>query len=92
MLNDGLVEACLAGKFHAYAVDNIYDAIELMTGHEAGRPDDDGAYPEGTLLAKAHNEVEKFWRLTLASPLKVAQVEKAGQSDDEQPILPTADD
>jgi predicted ATP-dependent protease len=92
MLNEVMVEACRAGKFHVYAVDNIYDAIELMTSHEAGRPDNKGAYPNGTLLAKAHNEVEKFWRLTLASPLKVAQVERAGQSDDEQPILPIAED
>ncbi len=92
MLNEGLVEACRAGKFHVFAVDNIYDAIELMTGHEAGRPNEKGQYPEGTLLAKAHNEVEKFWRLTLSSPLHLARIEKAGQADDEQPILPSTDD
>jgi ATP-dependent Lon protease len=92
MVAEHVVEASRAGKFHVFAVDNIYDAIELMTGHEAGRPDENGDYPEGTLLAKAHNEVEKFWRLTLASPLRLAQVEKAGKSDDDQPIVPPADD
>ena len=92
MVAEHVVEACRAGKFHVFAVDNIYDAIELMTGHDAGRPDENGDYPDGTLLAKAHNEVEKFWRLTLASPLRVAQVEKAGKSDDDQPIVPTSDD
>lgn len=98
MLRENVVEACKAGKFHVYAVDNIYDAIELMTGHEAGRrletPDENCncEYPEGTLLAKACKEVENFWRLTLASPLKVSQVEVSGQSDDQQPIVPPGGD
>jgi ATP-dependent Lon protease len=92
MLREDVVQACREEKFHVYAVDNIYDAIELMTGHEAGRPGKDGKYPKGSLLAKAHDEVEKFWRLTLASPLRIAQVENAGVADDDQPILPTPDD
>ncbi|MFK7767637.1 MAG: Lon protease family protein [Mariniblastus sp.] len=92
MLREDVVAACKAGKFHVYAVDNIYDAIELMTGREAGRPGENGEYPKGTLLANAHDEIEKFWRLTLASPLKVSQVETTGASDDEQPIVPPNSD
>jgi len=88
MLREDVVEASKAGKFHVYAVDNIYDAIELMTGTEAGRPDENGVYPKGSLLAKAHDEVKIYWRLTLASPLKVAQVEVASQGDDGQPMVP----
>ena len=89
MLSERVVEACRQGKFHVFAVDNIYDAIELMTGQTAGRADGQGVYPKGSLLAKAHNEIEKFWRLTLASPLKLSQVQPAGGADDDQPILPT---
>lgn len=92
MLREDIVEVCEAGNFGIYAVDNIYDAIELMTGVEAGRPNGQEQYPEGTLLAKAHDEVEKFWRLTLASPLKVAQVEDPGIADDAQPITPPGDE
>ena len=88
MLREDVVEACSNGKFHVYAVDNIYDAIELMTGSEAGQPGEDGTYPEGTLLAKAHDEVENYWKLTLASPLRIAQIEQAGQPDDSQPMVP----
>ncbi len=90
MLSERVVEACRQGKFHVFAVDDIYDAIELMTGQTAGRVDDQGVYPKGSLLAKAHNEIEKFWRLTLASPLKLSQVQPVGGADDEQPIIPTA--
>ena len=92
MLREDVVEAAEAGKFHVYAVDNIYDAIELMTGTVAGRPGEDGEYPEGSLLAKAHNEVENFWRMTLASPVSVSSVEKATPSDGDQPIAPPTDD
>ena len=92
MLREDIVEASAAGKFHVYAVDNIYDAIELMTGTVAGRPDEDGNYPEGSLLAKAQNEVENFWRLTLASPVSISNVEKSSPSDVDQPIAPPTDD
>ena len=92
MLREDVVQASADGKFHVYAVDNIYDAIELMTGAKAGRPDENGDYPEGTLLAKAHDEAEKFWRMTLASPINVANVEQSTPSDDAQPITPPVDD
>ena len=92
MLREDVVEAAAAGKFHVYAVDNIYDAIELMTGTVAGRPGEDGKYPEGSLLAKAHNEVENYWRLTLASPVSVSNVEKSTPSDSDQPIVPPTED
>ena len=91
MLREDIVESCRNDQFRVFAVDNIYDAIELMTGTEAGRPDESGKYPEGSLLGKAHNEVEKFWRLTLASPAKMTQVEKSSAADDEQPITPLGD-
>ena len=90
MLSERVVEACRKGKFHVFAVDNIYDAIELMTGQSAGQADDQGGYPAGSLLAKAHDEIENFWRLTLASPLKLSQVQPAGGADDDQPIVPQA--
>lgn len=92
MLREEIVAACREGKFHVYAVDNVYDAIELMTGKEAGHPDENGTYPKGTLLAKAHDEVEKFWRLTLASPTKVTRIEKAVSTDDQFPITPPLSD
>jgi ATP-dependent Lon protease len=68
MLNQVVVDACAAGDFHVYAVENIFDAIELMTGIPAGRIDETGHYPEGTVLAMAHNRAEEYWRLSLASP------------------------
>jgi predicted ATP-dependent protease len=88
MLREDIVLACREGKFHVYSVDNIYDAIALMTGESTGTADADGNYPEGSLLATAHRRVEDFWRLTLASPQQIANVQSADASDDDQPIVP----
>lgn len=71
MLRNDVVQACSEGQFHIYAVDNVHDAIELMTGVTAGTIDSSGHYPEGSLLATAHQRAEEFWRLTLANPSRV---------------------
>ena len=68
MLRQDVVAAAEAGKFRVHAVDNIYDAIELMTGVPAGRTDVSNAYPEGSLLAQAQQKVGEYWRKSLASP------------------------
>ena len=68
MLRNDIVEAAKDGKFRVHAVDNIYDAIELMTGVPAGQLDKEGAYPEGSLLAQAQEKVGEYWRKSLASP------------------------
>jgi len=68
MLRSDIVAAAEAGQFRVHAVDNIYDAIELMIGVPAGRPDESGAYPEGSLLARAQQQVAEYWRKSSASP------------------------
>lgn len=48
MLNREVLEAVSAGKFRVYAIDNIEDGIELLSGMPAGEMRADGTYPEGT--------------------------------------------
>ena len=55
VLKDEVVEAVEDGKFHIYAVSNVDEGIEVLTGVAAGRRAEDGAYPEGTV----HNLVEQ---------------------------------
>ena len=68
MLRSDIVAAAEAGKFRVHAVDNIYDAIELMTGVPAGQADASGVYPEGSLLDKAQQQIGDYWRKSLSSP------------------------
>lgn len=49
MLKKEVMEAVKNGKFNIYAIDNIEDGIEILTGMPAGEIQPDGNYPEGTL-------------------------------------------
>ena len=49
MLREDVVAACAAGKFRIYAVSEVDQAIELLTGVPAGVPDEQGVVPEGTI-------------------------------------------
>ena len=49
MLRDDVVEAVREGRFHIYPVKTIDEGIEVLTGVPAGKPDQDGKYPPGTI-------------------------------------------
>jgi lon-related putative ATP-dependent protease len=49
MLRDDVVEAVADGKFNVYPVRTIDEGIELLTGREAGEPDEQGNYPADTV-------------------------------------------
>lgn len=49
MLHQNVVDAAAAGQFHVYAVENIDQAITLLTGLPAGEADTHGGYPEGSI-------------------------------------------
>jgi predicted ATP-dependent protease len=48
MLQEELVDQAQAGKFSVYTVNNVDQAIELLTGMEAGEENEHGLFPEGT--------------------------------------------
>jgi len=49
MLRQDVVVACAEGRFRIYAVTEVDQAIELLTGVTAGLPDEQGIVPEGTV-------------------------------------------
>ena len=60
MLRDEVIQAVQEGKFHIYAVRDIKEGIELLTGMEAGDLQEDGTYPAGTLFARADERLKRF--------------------------------
>jgi len=60
MLREDVVEAAKAGKFHIYAVSNVDEAIELLTGVPAGVPDDQGIIPEGSINYLVASEIAEM--------------------------------
>ncbi len=67
MLREDLVDAAQHERFHIYAIDDVYDALELLTGFPAGNRDQ-GTHLPGTLLNIALEKAYEFWFRTLASP------------------------
>ncbi len=49
MLRADVVEAVRNGQFHIYPIETIDQGIEVLSGVEAGQPDDTGAYPLGSV-------------------------------------------
>ncbi|HEY9163950.1 MAG TPA: ATP-dependent protease, partial [Magnetovibrio sp.] len=67
MLRSDVVEAAKDGKFKIWAVSNIDQGIEILTGQPAGVADENGTYPLGTLnravarrLRQMANKVHAF--------------------------------
>lgn len=52
MLRQDVVAAVSAGQFRVYAVENIDQAIAILTGFSAGEADANGIYPEGSVNRK----------------------------------------
>lgn len=88
MLREDVVKACAEDEFHVFTVDNILDALELMTGQSCGRTDETRVYAKGSLMARAVERAAEFWKLTMSGPKKLIQIEHAGAGDDEQPMPP----
>lgn len=65
MLREQIVEACREGKFHIYAASDVCQALEVLTGFEAGVRDDAGNYPPGTLLALAVDRLRELWKTAM---------------------------
>ncbi|AER66806.1 peptidase S16 lon domain protein [Thermovirga lienii DSM 17291] len=67
MLDHEVLDAVASGKFHIWAVKNVDEGIELLTGIEAGVPDDKGCFPpdsiHGRVMAKLRGWMEKAARL-----------------------------
>ncbi|MCK4872304.1 MAG: AAA family ATPase [Phycisphaerales bacterium] len=65
MLREDVIRACADGRFHVYAVDQIAQALELLTGMSTGERDPAGSYPEGSLLRIAVDQMRRYWRQTI---------------------------
>ena len=59
-LKENVVEAVKAGKFSVYAVATIDEGIEILTGVPAGKRDEAGKYPEGSVNERVEQKLRQF--------------------------------
>jgi lon-related putative ATP-dependent protease len=60
MLDEELVEAVRAGRFHVWAVRTVDEGIELLTGLPAGRRRRDGTYPPESVHGRVAARLESY--------------------------------
>lgn len=60
MLNDEVVEAIKSKQFTIYAVKDIDEGIEILTGIPAGKKDVYDKYPKGTIHYLANEKLKKY--------------------------------
>ena len=60
MLRDDVVEAAAMGRFHVNAVDDVDQAIELLTGLSAGQTNAKGEVPAGTINHLVASRLAEF--------------------------------
>ena len=89
MLDEEVVEAVAAGKFHLYAVSTIEEGIEILTGVPAGTKDEDGAYPEDSVFGRI---VERLEQMREAQKEKKDDEEESNNTKPKKPENESEDD
>lgn len=79
MLKDEVVQAVREGKFHIYPVATIDEGIELLTGVEAGKKDEAGNYPEGSVNYLVNERLKEYANVASSfGKLESARTETTG--------------
>lgn len=63
MLKQEVIDAVAQGLFAVYAVANVDETLELLTGHVAGVADNEGNYPENTINFLAISRLKEISEL-----------------------------
>lgn len=63
ILRQEVLDAVGAGQFHLYAIEDVDQAIEILTGLSAGTPDAEGNYPADSLNGRVQARLRRFAEL-----------------------------
>lgn len=81
MLDHEVMQAVQEGKFHIWAIRHVDEGIEILTGVPAGKMDEAGNFPEGTVHAQAKQKLRAF--MERSAKLKKELGEEPKKSEDE---------
>ncbi len=60
MLDEEVIAAVRERKFHIYPISRAEEGLELLTGLQAGVPDAEGQFTEGSVYQRAEENLEQF--------------------------------
>ncbi|OPX88822.1 MAG: Lon protease [Pelotomaculum sp. PtaB.Bin104] len=81
MLKEEVLEAVHSGKFHVYAVKNIEEGIEILSGNIAGTTGADGTYPEGSVMSLVDKKLNEYSKDLNAGITNTGEEKKPDLSD-----------
>ncbi len=60
MIKKEVIDAVKNKQFHIYPVATVEEGISILTGKPAGKPDQEGNYPDGTIFGKVQQKLKKY--------------------------------
>jgi len=63
-LSQEIVDAVKNNKFHIYAISNIDQGIEILTGVPSGKKDANGKFPAGSINSLVYEKLKKYAKLS----------------------------
>ncbi|NPA94171.1 MAG: AAA family ATPase [Thermodesulfobacteria bacterium] len=75
-LRHEIVQAVRDGKFNVWAIETVEEGVELLTGMKAGKADEEGRYPEGTLFHLVDKRLKHFSELAKREEKEEEEKEK----------------
>ncbi|MFF7109849.1 Lon protease family protein [Pseudomonas sichuanensis] len=76
MLDERVLQAVEAGRFHVYAVSQADEALSLLVGEEAGALDDKGEFAEGSVNARVVERLRVISEMISEEEIKEAEKER----------------
>jgi lon-related putative ATP-dependent protease len=80
MLKEEVVQAIQDGKFNVWAVKDVDEGIEILTGMPAGKIQEDGTYPEGTVNYVVSQKLMELARRAKELEKKLKPVDDSGKT------------
>ena len=87
MLEQEVVDAVAEGKFHIWPVTTVEEGLSILTGMDAGKLQEDGSYPEGTVYRKADDRLKEISEIVRKFS-KELEAEGKKSEEDEGPSCP----
>jgi predicted ATP-dependent protease len=88
MLKKEVIEAVEKGRFHVYAITEIEEGLEILTGKKAGRRKKDGSYPPNSLNARIETRLRQMNAILREAGVKEKEGENHSIEKNEDPFSP----
>jgi len=88
MLKKEVVEAAEKGRFQVYAITEIEEGLEILTGKKAGKRKKDGSYPLNSLNARIETRLRQMNAILREAGSKEKEGENHPSEKNEDPFSP----